>query len=120
MVKLRVKDKVALITGAAAGIGKATAELLAQEGADVILSDIRDQLGGEVAKTIGDKAVYWHLDVRKEEEWQKIIQSIEQKYSRLDILINNAGITGINYTSEVQDPEHTSLESWHHIYMPLT
>ncbi len=50
MTKLRVKDKVAFITGAAAGIGKATAELLAQEGADVILSDICDQLGSEVAK----------------------------------------------------------------------
>lgn len=116
MTKLRLKDKVALITGAAAGIGKATAELLAEEGAYVILSDICDQLGSEVAKTIGDKAIYWHLDVSKEEEWQKTIQSIEKKYGRLDILVNNAGITGINHTSEVQDPEHTSLESWHHIH----
>lgn len=116
MTKLRVKDKVALITGAAAGIGKATAELLAQEGAYVILSDICDQLGSEVAKTIGDKAVYWHLDVSKEEEWQKIIQLAEEKYGRLNILVNNAGITGISHTSEVQDPEHTSLKSWHHIH----
>lgn len=113
---LRVKNKVALVTGAAAGIGKAVAELLAKEGADVIVSDIQDDQGNKVAEEIGNDASYQHLDVSQEKEWKKVFKFIKKEYGQLDILVNNAGITGISPELGPQDPEQASLESWHHVH----
>ncbi|HEY5236302.1 MAG TPA: SDR family oxidoreductase, partial [Rhabdochlamydiaceae bacterium] len=111
----RVKGKVALVTGAAQGIGKACAELLAKEGAYVILSDVQDGEGKKAAKEIGSSAAYMHLDVRHENEWKKIIAAILKQKGRLDILVNNAGIIGFEKGSGPQDPEKASLESWRHV-----
>lgn len=108
----RVEGKVALITGASQGIGKACAELLAQEGAFVILSDIQDDEGKKAAAKIGSSANYMHLDVRHEAEWEKTIAAIVQQKGRLDILVNNAGIIGFEKGMGPQDPENVSLESW--------
>ena len=108
----RVKGKVALVTGAAQGIGKACAQLLAKEGAVVILSDIQDDLGKKAAAEIGRSAVYRHLDVSDEEEWKKLIKSILKENGHLDILVNNAGIIGFGKGFGPQDPENTSLEDW--------
>lgn len=113
---LRIKNKVALITGAASGIGKAIAELLTKKGAYVIVSDIQDEKGNQVAKHIGNKASYQHLDVTQEKEWKKVFNAIKKKYRKLDILVNNAGITGISAELGPQDPEQASLESWHHVH----
>ncbi len=112
MSKGRVAGKVALVTGAAQGIGEEVARLLAKEGATVIISDIQDEKGEQVAKKIGSTASYLHLDVREEEDWMRVIKSILQKFSKLDILVNNAGITGFQDGFGPQDPEHASLESW--------
>jgi NAD(P)-dependent dehydrogenase (short-subunit alcohol dehydrogenase family) len=113
---LRLKDKIALITGAAYGIGKATAELFAREGAQVIIADIKDEIGHQVAKEIGSCASYHHLEVSQEPEWVAISQWINKKYKKLDILVNNAGIMGLSHQLGPQDPEHTSLTSWDYIH----
>ena len=92
---MRLKGKVALISGGAKGQGKVEAQLFSKEGAKVILGDILDDLGQEVAKDIqdtGGEATYVHLDVTNETDWKSSIEIVLQKYGRLDILVNNAGI----------------------------
>ncbi|MBN9035044.1 MAG: SDR family oxidoreductase [Rhizobiales bacterium] len=87
--------KVALITGAARGIGAAEASLLAEHGATVVIADLRDEQGRAHAAAIeaqGGKAAYVHLDVTSEEEWAKVAAGIEAGHGRLDILVNTAGI----------------------------
>ena len=115
-MKGRLEGKVALVTGAAQGIGEETAIVLAREGAAVIVSDIQDDVGRKVASKIGASALYLHLDVRKEDEWSQAIQRILQKFSKLDILVNNAGITGFQEGFGPQDPEKASLESWRAVH----
>ena len=116
MQKRRLEGKVALITGAAQGIGEETAKVLAREGAIVIVSDIQDKEGQNVANNIGSRALYLHLDVRNEQEWSQAIKTILQKFSKLDILVNNAGITGFQEGFGSQDPENASLESWRAVH----
>jgi 3(or 17)beta-hydroxysteroid dehydrogenase len=111
---MRLGGKVALITGAAQGIGKATAIRLSQEGAFIIVSDINDGLGHEVAKEVG--GIYLHLDVREESEWQSAMAAILKRYGKLSILVNNAGITGFQDGFGPQDPEMASLESWRGVH----
>lgn len=110
----RLNNKIALITGASRGIGAETAKLLVREGAEVILTDIRDDEGRVLADTLG--ASYEHLDVASEPEWKALTDSIMQQHGRLDILFNNAGIIGLDDALGAQDPEHASLESWHHVH----
>lgn len=114
----RLNNKVALITGAAKGIGEACARLFADEGAQVIVTDIDDDLGLAVTQNIvknGGQAEYWHLDVAEEKEWQHLIQIIEQKYKHLDILINNAGIIGFAEMPGAHDPENMDIAAWHKV-----
>ena len=109
---MRLKGKVALISGGAKGQGKVEAQLFSKEGAKVILGDILDDLGQEVAKDIQDtrgEATYVHLDVTNETDWKSSIEIVLKKYGRLDILVNNAGILirkGI---------EDTTSEDWSRI-----
>jgi 3(or 17)beta-hydroxysteroid dehydrogenase len=110
----RIKDKIAFITGGARGIGAETARLFAKEGAFVIVSDILDNEGESIAKSIrGD---YAHLNVASHQEWQDLAKKLKDKHGKIDIVFNNAGITGLNENLGPQDPEHTSLEAWHHIH----
>ena len=76
MFKKRLEGKVALITGAAQGIGKATAIVLAREGAQIIVSDINDLEGNAFAKEIGGRCQYIHLDVQEEEGWKEAMRAI--------------------------------------------
>jgi cyclopentanol dehydrogenase len=91
----RLRGKVALVTGAASGLGAAQAQTLAKEGARVVLGDLADQEGEKVAAGIraedGD-AQYVHLDVTREEDWKQAIGFTVQRYGKLDVLVNNAGI----------------------------
>jgi NAD(P)-dependent dehydrogenase (short-subunit alcohol dehydrogenase family) len=86
----KLAGKVALVTGAASGIGLATAELFAQEGAIVILSDIQDAQGEAAAKRIGGH--YLHQNAASEDDWIATIKAIQERHGRLDILVNNAGM----------------------------
>jgi NAD(P)-dependent dehydrogenase (short-subunit alcohol dehydrogenase family) len=91
----RLDGKIALITGGAGGMGSAQARLLAQEGAAVVIADLRDKLGERLAAettAMGGAARYRNLDVTSERAWQDAIRDVEGRHRRLDILINNAGI----------------------------
>lgn len=116
MSEKRLEKKVALITGAAQGIGKAIAELFAKEGAHVVLTDNNCEEGKKVAKEIGGLAMYTRLDVTQEGDWEKAIVMLKEKFGHLDILVNNAGIIGLDKEDGPQDPEHASLKSWHHVH----
>ncbi len=106
----RLQNKIALVTGAAMGIGLATARLFAQQGATVILSDILDEIGRAEADLIG--AEYLHLDVSSESDWQTVEIHISEKYGRLDVVVNNAGITGFLEAAGPHDPENLDMASW--------
>jgi NAD(P)-dependent dehydrogenase (short-subunit alcohol dehydrogenase family) len=91
----RVKGKVALVTGGASGIGRASALLLAQEGAAVAVTDIQDDQGKDVVaaiKKIGGDAIFLHHDVAHEDAWAGVVAEVKSRFGRLDILVNNAGI----------------------------
>jgi len=106
----RVAGKVALVTGAASGIGRASAEVLAREGASVILTDVQ-AMGEDVAAGIrksGGKARFVAHDVSSEGEWMSIVAGIAKTEGRLDILVNNAGIAVAGLIHEL------TLEQWRH------
>ncbi len=93
---MRLKDKVALITGGSSGIGRETSLLFAQEGASVVVVDLNDDAGGKVVKEIeaaGGKAVYAHADVSKAADCENMVKVAEQTYGKLNIMFNNAGIS---------------------------
>lgn len=91
----RFENRVALVTGGASGIGRATVRRLASEGAIVAIADVQDKKGAEVVAEIeaaGGVARFYHLDVASEPAWNETVAAILSRFGRLDILINNAGI----------------------------
>ena len=105
----RVEGKVALITGAASGLGAADAEVLAREGATVLLTDIDEDAGEATAESIrsaGGNATFLRHDVADEEQWQQVIASIRKEHGRLNVLVNNAGIVIMG------SPEDCSLDDF--------
>jgi 3(or 17)beta-hydroxysteroid dehydrogenase len=113
---MRLSGKIALITGSARGIGQATAELFHREGAVVIITDINDDQGSNLAASLGERCGYMHLDVKYENKWKVTAARIQEKYGRLDILVNNAGITGFVETKGPFDAEHVDLDSWDEVH----
>ncbi len=119
----RLARKVALITGAARGIGAEIAQAFMREGATVLLTDIRDGDGARRAHDLSSKfpeatpARYRRLDVRDDGDWTASMEELRSSHGRLDILVNNAGITGFESIEEgvappAHDPEHGSLDAW--------
>ncbi len=102
---MRLKDKVAIVTGAAGGMGACTAKLFAKEGARVVLADMIDSDGQAVAREIGNTALYQHLDVTKEAEWEALLAATTKAFGKLDILVNNAGISA-------SDPDLFNTDIW--------
>ncbi|HEX8213061.1 MAG TPA: glucose 1-dehydrogenase [Longimicrobium sp.] len=112
----RLGGKVALVTGAARGIGAAVAERFAAEGARVVLTDIRDEEGAATAARIGGEAAYLRLDVRREEDWEAAMAWTAESFGRLNVLVNNAGITGFEEGFVAHDPENATLEGWRAVH----
>ena len=101
----RVEGKVVIVTGGAVGLGEAMARMMAREGAKVVVADVQDERGEAVAKTLPN-AMYQHLDVSREEEWERVMQRVREAYGRVDVVINNAGIAISG------PPEEQTLEEW--------
>lgn len=105
----RVKDKIAIVTGGSSGIGKASCQILAKEGAKVAVTDIDDEKGHEVVDEIekaGGTAIYRNLDTTDEDQVKNVFGEIEEELGPLDILVNNAGISGVDKpTHEVTKEE---------------
>lgn len=105
----RLRDKVIVVTGGALGIGKATCQILAEEGATVAITDILDDEGKQLAEEIssGDKkAKYWNLDVSDEEQVREVLKNIHNEFQKIDVLVNNAGISGVDKpTHEISSEE---------------
>lgn len=109
---MRLEGKVALISGGARGQGAAEAKLFAGEGAKVVFGDILDDLGKQVEAEIhevGGEALYIHLDVTNAADWASAVEAAVSRYGRLDVLVNNAGIT---IRKNVED---TTEEDWDRI-----
>jgi 3-oxoacyl-[acyl-carrier protein] reductase len=100
---MRLKDKVALVTGGAAGIGKATAERFAEEGAQVVICDVSEQVGQEVAKTLGPEASFYKVNVADRQAVQAWVDDVAAKYGRVDVLVNNAGVLRDGTLVKVQE-----------------
>jgi 3(or 17)beta-hydroxysteroid dehydrogenase len=113
---MRLKDKIALITGAARGIGRATAELFHKEGAIVIVSDILDAEGKALAQNLGERAHFIHLDVGNENDWISASAYISASFGKLDVLVNNAGITGFLEAKGPWDAENSDLNTWNEVH----
>jgi NAD(P)-dependent dehydrogenase (short-subunit alcohol dehydrogenase family) len=102
----RLDGKVALISGAARGIGAETARLMVEAGARVAVCDVLDEQGRETVRTLGGSALYQHLDVTGEEDWNAAIAAAVARFGKLDILVNNAGLfLG-------KDIENVTLAEW--------
>lgn len=110
----RLQNKIALITGAARGIGAAIASAFHDEGAEIILTDIDVDTGEEMAARLG--ATFARLDVASEADWDYI----EHRFPSLDVVVNNAGITGFEGPFDgappAHDPEHASLRDWRAVH----
>jgi len=105
---MRLQDKVAIVTGAASGMGAATARLFAREGARVIVADMMDAEGQAVAASIksnSGEARFQRLDVQIETDWEAVVATTLAAHGRIDILVNNAGVSG-------SDPDRLSLATW--------
>jgi NAD(P)-dependent dehydrogenase (short-subunit alcohol dehydrogenase family) len=91
---MRLAGKVALVSGAASGMGRSEAEIFAREGAKVILADVLEAEGKQVADKIGAAARFVKLDVTSEAEWDAAVKAAVSAFGKLDVLVNNAGISG--------------------------
>ena len=103
---MRLENKVAIISGGSRGMGAFEAALFVQEGAKVIIGDVRDEEGRDLAKHIGSNAVYMHLDVTLERDWAAVVKEATDRYGKLDILVNNAGVSARGTIEE------TSVDDW--------
>ncbi|WP_263262199.1 SDR family oxidoreductase [Pseudomonas sp. RIT-PI-S] len=106
----KLAAKTCLITGAARGIGLAIATRFIEEGAEVILTDLDEVAGANAARELGARFI--QLDVSQESDWRRLAEQVPA----LDVLVNNAGITGLESGTTPQDPEHATLEAWHAVH----
>lgn len=102
---MKLTDRIAIVTGAARGIGRACAERLLLEGARVVVTDIDDAAGVATAKALGSAAAYVHCDVGDKAQVDKMVGNVVDKHGAIDILINNAGITASGTILEISEAD---------------
>ena len=105
---MRLGDKVAIITGAASGMGASTAKLFAQEGAKVVVTDLLQTEGEEVVSEIignGGTACFYKLNVTDPSNWEQVVRNTQADYNRIDVLVNNAGVSG-------STPDRMNIAVW--------
>ena len=100
---MRIADRVCLVTGGAAGIGKATALRFVEEGAQVIICDVNQEAGQETVAEIGPDAAFYHVDVTDRQAVQTWVDDVAARYDRIDVLINNAGVMRDNMLVRVKE-----------------
>src|SRR5262249_29638131 len=103
--RMRLKDRTAIVTGAARGIGRACAERLLTEGARVILAATQNDLGAQTAASLGEKAHYLHCDVGDKAQVDKMVADVTAKHGPIDILVNNAGISAPGNILEISEAD---------------
>ncbi len=109
---MKLKDKVAIITGGASGIGLATARLFAAEGAAIVIGDVTDEASQKAAESLaksGAQTAHYHVDVRRPDEVERLVNGAVDTFGGVDILVNNAGVVLTKSTTE------TSLEEWERV-----
>jgi 3-oxoacyl-[acyl-carrier protein] reductase len=102
---MRLKDKVTLITGGAAGIGKATAQRFAEEGGQVVICDLNQEAGEALVEELGSDHAFYRVDVTDRAAVQTWVDDVTARYGRIDVLINNAGVLRDNQLVKVKDGE---------------
>ena len=117
----RLREKTAIVTGASRGIGLGIARAFAAEGARVLLTDVRDDDGQAAADELGAAAEYRRLDVRDEVAWDQVVEDFVASHGRLNVLVNNAGVTGFEDDPGREqpvsyDPEHGRLADWRAVH----
>lgn len=105
----RLKGKVAIVTGAAQGMGASHARVFIQAGAQVVLTDLNEEKGQALALALGDNSLFVKQDVTNEADWVRVIEAAESRFGPVDVLVNNAGMTQSKSLLE------TSLEEYRHI-----
>ena len=115
----RLEGRVAMITGGASGIGASSARLFAEHGAGVALADLNDNLGRGVADEIaaaGGSVLYHHLDTSSEDEWREAMTAVLERFGRLDIMLNAAGVSGRGPDGATsRSVANLDLENWNHV-----
>ncbi len=104
-----LENKVAIVSGGASGIGAGIAKLFVDSGCCVIIADIDETAGSDLASQLGDLAQYSYLDVKEESSWATLFDKAKQKWGDIDILVNNAGI------GSAESIEDVSMDVWHEI-----
>lgn len=102
---MRLQDRIALVTGGAAGIGKATAQRFVEEGATVIICDVNQEAGEAAAEELGPKVTFYQVDVTNRQAVQAWVEAVVEQHGRVDILINNAGVLRDNLLVRVKEGE---------------
>src|SRR5690625_1527069 len=110
---MRLKNKVVIITGSGSGIGKETAILFAKEGATVVVNDLKEESGQQTVNEIDSnngKAIFIQGNVTKDEDVKHLAEEVINKFGRIDVLFNNAGISGVGQLHEIE------LEDWKQVF----
>ncbi len=105
----RLENKVAIVTGGARGMGAATSKLFVEEGAKVVIADMLDDDGGKLAQSLGDQAMFQHLDVSDEDNWRRVIAETIKKWGQIDVLVNNAGILIFRSIAETTKADYEKI-----------
>lgn len=109
----RLQNKVAIVTGGASGIGEATSRIFVREGAKVLIGDIDSDKGKELEGELSPNSVYADLDVTSEDDWRDAVNLAESKWGGLDVVVNNAGMSGAKGRAVVED---VNLSDWNDVF----